>query len=103
MYVVGHWGKKKFRYVGINIICILKVLKPALRHNFQPESDNMERFSCICDCERNGEEPSYPVRISKGRIGAPGTASSDLSQENLMSLTKSAHVGTWESLPKEVT
>lgn len=46
---------------------------------------------------------SHPAHVSQEQVTALGTDFSDLSQENLMSRTKYAHMGAWESLANEIT
>lgn len=45
----------------------------------------------------------HPAHVSQEQVTALGTDFSDLSQENLMSRTKYAHMGAWESLADEIT
>lgn len=48
-------------------------------------------------------QPLSPSELFQGADSTPETDSPDFSQENLMSITESAQMGSWDSLPKDIT
>lgn len=67
-------GKKKFRYLGINIICTGNVFNQLWGTEFFQSQDNMERFSHMWGCEGNGDEPSSVIQyvFRRGRLEPVG-------------------------------